>query len=327
MNRQFGIELEIAGISRVAALNALQIAGIEVVDMRYTHETTREWKIVPDASVRDGFEIVSPILRGEDGLAQAALVCRALEAIGTKVNRTCGFHVHFDAQNMSVNEIKTIVTRYAGFEDVIDGFMPMSRRANNNQYCESIRPLASFNSFQQATTIQQLAFIQNSRYYKINLQSYTRHGTIEFRQHSGTVDSEKVVNWICFLDDFVTRSCEVANQLFSVEINSNVKMPTAKGQKALYDFLVEKCTAHPEQMIPFAWLKSHLGYTESTLIDYIWCLRNRCNLHIEGTKRHGFRLVRDNVSVTRNEITDSVYAGVDIDRVTFYRNRTAALAA
>ena len=48
--------------------------------------------------------------------------------------------------------------------------------------------------------------MMNSRYYKINSHAYIRHQTIEFRQHSGTTDYEKISNWIAFLAALVKYS-------------------------------------------------------------------------------------------------------------------------
>ena len=42
-----------------------------------------------------------------------------------------------------------------------------------------------------------------SRYHKLNLESLVRHGTVEFRQHSGTVDGEKMANWVMLVGGFV----------------------------------------------------------------------------------------------------------------------------
>lgn len=35
-----------------------------------------------------------------------------------------------------------------------------------------------------------------SRYYKLNLQSFQRHGTVEFRQHGASTNFLKIKNWI-----------------------------------------------------------------------------------------------------------------------------------
>lgn len=49
------------------------------------------------------------------------------------------------------------------------------------------------------------------RYFKINLQAYLRHGTIEFRQHSGSANATKVCNWVRFLQAFIDESCRRAH--------------------------------------------------------------------------------------------------------------------
>ena len=71
MERKFGIELEIAGISQATALRALSAAGIQAQAEGYNHNTRSHWKLVRDASVRGGFEVVSPVLEGEAGIAEA----------------------------------------------------------------------------------------------------------------------------------------------------------------------------------------------------------------------------------------------------------------
>jgi hypothetical protein len=51
-----------------------------------------------------------------------------------------------------------------------------------------------------------------SRYYKLNLSAINVHGTIEFRQHSGTVNAEKAVNWVKLTAGFM-RAAEDAKQI------------------------------------------------------------------------------------------------------------------
>lgn len=128
--RQFGIELEISNISIRQSYEAIKAIGVKVEIESYNHTDHEDhWKIVRDGSVRDGHEVVSPILVGQQGLDESIRVADALSAAGASANRTCGFHVHFDANSMSAAEVRTICTRYAKFEDQIYAFMPKSRRA------------------------------------------------------------------------------------------------------------------------------------------------------------------------------------------------------
>ena len=36
------------------------------------------------------------------------------------------------------------------------------------------------------------------RYHKVNAESYERHKTVEFRQHQGSTDFDKIKNWVSF---------------------------------------------------------------------------------------------------------------------------------
>lgn len=122
------------------------------------------------------------------------------------MNKSTGLHVHFDASKLSDKHFCRIFNNYAKIEAVIDSFMPQSRRKNNNVYCHSLleqSPLLSI-----ADSKQRVLSILRSRYFKVNAQSYLRYKTIEFRQHAGTTDFEKINNWITFLRKLIQFSFE-----------------------------------------------------------------------------------------------------------------------
>tara|TARA_R110002124_G_scaffold272617_1_gene441814 strand:- start:412 stop:702 length:291 start_codon:yes stop_codon:yes gene_type:complete len=73
---------------------------------------------------------------------------------------------------------------------------------------------------ESATTIRAMAQIQNSRYYKLNLQSYNRHESLEFRQHGGTVELEKIKNWILFLHNLVEYSKKIKTTAAAATLDS-----------------------------------------------------------------------------------------------------------
>ncbi len=206
--RRFGVEFEAYNVDKYTLKNALKNAGINCEMERYNHTTRAHWKIVSDASLsgNDTFELVSPVLQGEAGLIELEKVCKVLEECHAKVNRSCGTHVHMDATGMDLNTWKNIYKNYARLEDVIDGFMPLSRR--NNMYCRGFRDFTNFeSSIDEAETLEDIARIfWDSRYYKINPLSYSRHNTCEFRQHSGTVEFVKIGTWVRFLNNLIDYS-------------------------------------------------------------------------------------------------------------------------
>lgn len=132
------------------------------------------------------------------------MVCDSLNAIGAKVNKSTGLHVHFDASKISDTHFVQIFKNYQKLESIIDSFMPVSRRANNNGYCRSIQGL----NYNACNTKSDVIIANGTRYRKVNAESYLSHKTVEFRQHSGTTDYDKIANWINFLRKLVQYSFE-----------------------------------------------------------------------------------------------------------------------
>lgn len=218
-NRNFGVELEIIGLDIHGAARVLNAAGIRCEPEGYNHCARTYWKSVTDASLcgtptrRETCEVVSPILNGESGLEQVRNACKALAAAGATVNKTTGLHVHVDARDLSVSEISAVCVRYAKHESLIDSFMPASRRTGQNRFCRTLVPDATNSVFTTPVSVaSMITYLRNrygaheSRYGKVNLESYLRHGSLEFRQHSGSVNSEKVSNWIRFCVNFVEQT-------------------------------------------------------------------------------------------------------------------------
>lgn len=212
--RTFGVEIEAYGVTRAALLAELRAQGLEAQDSSYTHATTSYWKIVSDGSVTgaNGFELVSPVLRGLEGLADLERACRALRLCGAQVNDSCGLHVHFGARDLRIEHLRQVVRNYLVLEPTLDQLMPAGRRGNANGYCQGLlrgRTQATAEAqLLAATTAEQLALAANgtgssSRYHKVNLQSFFRHGTIEFRQHSGTTNFEKISFWVKLLNNLI----------------------------------------------------------------------------------------------------------------------------
>ena len=204
-NRNFGIEIEAYNCTRERLARELTAAGINVQVEGYNHtDHTDHWKLVTDSSLsgNNTFELVSPILHGEQGLEELEKVCWVLDLCNAKVNDTCGLHVHMDAAEFDLTTWKNLILTYKRLEGVIDNFMPHSRR--NNHYCKALTAITE-NSIKHARNIGELraAFFHN-RYHKVNLEAYARHRTVEFRQHGGSTNFTKMSAWIHFLAKMIT---------------------------------------------------------------------------------------------------------------------------
>ena len=196
--RSFGVEMEVEHSSYDGVIREFQARNLAISFRGYTHETTRYWKIVTDGSVRGGFEVVSPVLRGERGMRELKVACEALQAAGAKINKTCGLHVHHGVSDLAKDEIVRVAKSYSAMQTSIDEIMPSSRKtATSNHYCQ---PLSrhDFELMDRVTTLSDFVSYGGSRYRTVNLCSFPRIGTIEFRQHSGSVEFAKISAWIRF---------------------------------------------------------------------------------------------------------------------------------
>jgi len=226
----FGCEIEIgrAGATAAACYEALRAAGIAAEHHGAAHQARRNpqaWVVCPDGSCAG--EIVSPILRGQEGLAILAKVCDTLYAAGAAVDTSCGLHVHVGARNvLTIGQLQNLAKMFLRHEAAFDQILPPSRRNGSNRFCQ--RNTAATRTaladklvaIDGARNVEALARIMNGgyepgyaytghRYFALNFQAWMRIGTLEFRQHSGSVESRKVVEWVKLIVGFVSRATQM----------------------------------------------------------------------------------------------------------------------
>ncbi len=195
------------------------------------NNTATMWQIASDSSIRAGagygMELISPILKGESGLMKAVEVMNALEHCGAEVDRHCGVHVHFGIERMSWASVKRIIETYTLNQDLINSTLPASRRNahfvrdlpltsndsnGRDDYGVNLERISNFDDTYSTDDV--VSFLggsssyHNSRYFAVNLLgAWSRHKTIEFRAHGGTVDGEKLEMWVRFLH-MIVKSAE-----------------------------------------------------------------------------------------------------------------------
>ena len=84
--------------------------------------------------------------------------------------------------------------------------MPASRR--DNRYCRGLGHVSD-EMIRSARTVDELKGRIGDRYHKVNLEAYSRHKTVEFRQHSGTTNFTKNAQLGCGVS---TKSVTFATQ-------------------------------------------------------------------------------------------------------------------
>lgn len=98
------------------------------------------------------------------------------------VTESCGTHFHIDVRHLDIDGVLTYGNRLAAAVPELRLLLPHARR--NNKYCQK-----DINSIHDNCVSPQ-------KYAFINLASYNKHKTIEVRGHSGTINAEKILNWI-----------------------------------------------------------------------------------------------------------------------------------
>lgn len=215
-DRRFGVELEFtgSGARRGEAAAALVAAGLqaEVEGWQWVHSATSPvWKVTTDSSA--GLEVVSPVLSGQQGYDDLAAACRALSAAGFRVSRRCGMHVHLEVIDLTADQLAEVYGTWVALQEQINPMVAPSRRDPWAQYLST--PTADEQRrVEDAIRAGQLAqpgsganthggFVSGgpnvSRYRKLNVTSYVKYGTFEFRQFQGTLNATKAQAWVAFV--------------------------------------------------------------------------------------------------------------------------------
>jgi hypothetical protein len=192
-----GVEIECHVDRAVIAANNWQIGphghGIQIPNW------PTGWKVEYDSSVRshdphyEGVEIVSPILRGEQGLKDLVAAVDWLREAGTKVGPDCGLHVHCGAAAMTAEAVERLVDLMFTYENAFFGL--------NGKNCKS--RMGNFYS----TPINQ-SWNRHDRYQALNLTNlgHYRKNTVEFRCFYATMRSELVVSIVYLCISLATRA-------------------------------------------------------------------------------------------------------------------------
>lgn len=190
----FGVEIETIISHEAAANNGLQIGAYHVgTQVPYL---PAGWTAQRDGSLygnsgETGCEIVSPVLKGAEGLRQVIEVVRILKAKGHRVNATCGLHVHvgWNVSERSQKELARLVCTVASFEKAIFAATGTKNRERGH-YCKKV---SDYGDADRAAR-----FSHSDRYHGLNLSNLAtgRKPTVEFRFFAGTTNEVKVAAYV-----------------------------------------------------------------------------------------------------------------------------------
>jgi hypothetical protein len=157
------------------------------------------WTAERDSSIHAGpgymaAEIVSPVLKGADGLRQLKAVCDWLNSVQAKVNRSTGFHVHVGFSRQDRRGLRRLVSLVANFEKALFAATGTHSREEGD-YC---RPVQDDHLYQRAFRDASAGACHLPRYHVLNLTNLLGHGkpTVEFRVFAGTTNATKALGYV-----------------------------------------------------------------------------------------------------------------------------------
>jgi len=162
--------------------------------------------------------------------------------------------------------VQDIMYRYTRQQSTINTMFPRSR--TDNRYCAPL----SVARIERATTISELTF---GKFTTVNLETWAR-GTIEFRQASGTVEADKIINWVKFLLNLVdhTNAARVTSGSRTI-VTDTPEQPFRRGARV---------------GVQYSMMRSDGGATTQEIMDATGCSEQR---------------VRAAVSEIRNRVGDA----------------------
>ena len=230
--QRFGIEIEMTGITREKAAEAIaEYFGTESFYIGTYYKTYgakdrqgRTWKATYDSSIiaqkksggrtvraADEYkcEVVSPILTYGD-MADLQEIIRQLRHKGAFVNSQCGIHIHVDASRYTPQTLRNLVNIIASKEDIlykalrIDPARMRWCKKTNERLIEAInrrKPQtmeALKDIWYAGSTRGRDEHYNDTRYHGLNLHSTFTKGTVEFRLFNSTTHAGEIKAYIQF---------------------------------------------------------------------------------------------------------------------------------
>lgn len=224
-NQNFGVEIELTGITRKAAAKVITDFFGTTVNYAGTNYDTytaqdskgRTWKVMYDSSINTegkGYdyaaEVVTPILQYED-IEDLQEILRQLRHKGAKANTSCGIHIHVGAEKHTPKTLRNLVNIMASKQEIIYKALDINTdRAS--RYCKKLEEsfVANINRFKPSTASgiadiwydgysgSRNTHYNPSRYHGLNLHAVFTKGTVEFRFFNSTTHAGRLKTYIQF---------------------------------------------------------------------------------------------------------------------------------
>lgn len=191
----FGLELELMVPDSVLRNQGLRIGAYHVGTQ--VPFLPNGWTAQRDASLQaaPGYtacEIVSPILRGEEGIEEIVAVLAKLNELGFRIARNSGTHVHVGWNNRwGADTLARLISIFSYLEKGLFATTG-TRNRERGTYCKVVRKHGSAPEAKKK--------LDPDRYSALNISNLTNNrtnkNTVEFRLFSGSLNATKIIGWI-----------------------------------------------------------------------------------------------------------------------------------
>lgn len=182
-NRRFGVELEFNDADRHVCFDHIE-----------------------NGTDHCGYEFRSGVMYGDGGFDAIKRFTDHAERHGWSARRDCGYHLHVDCSDLSLDQVKRVAYAYIKtakfWENCVDpkretcGYADYNSKSQNKEDRKRLPSIGSLADFKRWGW-------NKSRYYFINWAAFNKFGTVEIRGHEGTNDSTAIGNWITAHTRFV----------------------------------------------------------------------------------------------------------------------------
>ncbi len=229
LTRNFGIEIELTGITRE---KAARIIGIHLEgmmqnqgrDYKVVEPNGRIWGVVYDGSIKRqrkvngqkssagneySVEIVSPILTYQRDIESLQAIVRKIRKAGGFPNKTTGIHIHLDGKDHTPRSLKNFLNIIYSRNDLLYNSLEIEKE--RMRYCKKMdQSLVEKMNKKKPTIFKEIEDIwyegyyqsrerhyHGSRYHFLNLHSFFNGvGTVELRGFNGTLHAGKIRTYI-----------------------------------------------------------------------------------------------------------------------------------
>ena len=285
---EMGFEIECMDSNNVfnGVIGSYHSRGSDIVPVEFLPSFNgKKWKVEYDGSLGcDGVEIISPILKGSEGISNMVESLEILRRKGFSVNSRCGLHYHFGlksiCKNSKVDDVVSFLSRLNQSVLNYQGglFGSQGSRRDRNQYCPPFSPSENLINYsmevmEKGKGNKSFSDFRNlygsSRKYRIlNISKLSggidgENSSIEFRYPSGSLSEKKfllnlvIMVWV-IRQSWVDRHNRKGSDSISWEMKKGFQKESNKRKEGIlsYQFLSRKI----KNSIRGKWLKYENEY-------------------------------------------------------------------